>query len=285
MTGKLNVPTHKIQLFENPSYYKALCLFSNFGRKEMAKKKVFISWSGDSSQKVAEVLKGWIPSVIQAIDPWVSSLDIKAGDIWSNKIKSQLDDMSFGIICLTSDNLQSDWIHFEAGALAKSMKGDSEVCPYLFQVKKSQVTGPLSQFQMVEANKEETLKLLYSLNESLGEEKLEKSNLEKTFDYLWGELELGLKKIHTEDEKKLPTRTDRDILEEILELVRGMSRSQTKDKYKSIPEESNPNDFEKLLFINAMAKDWVKADSVENLVKSYPSYKKQSKKPNADLDK
>ena len=125
----------------------------------MAKKKVFISWSGDSSQKVAEALKEWIPSVIQAIDTWVSSLDIKAGSRWSDEIKSELEETSFGIICLTSDNLKSDWIHFEAGALAKSMKGDSEVCPYLFQVEKSQVTGPLSQFQMIEANKEETFKL------------------------------------------------------------------------------------------------------------------------------
>ena len=102
----------------------------------MTKKKVFISWSGDSSQKVAETLREWIPSVIQAIDPWVSSQDIKPGNRWSDKIKKELDETSYGIICLTSDNLQSDWMHFEAGALAKSMKEDSKVCPYLFQVKK-----------------------------------------------------------------------------------------------------------------------------------------------------
>lgn len=198
----------------------------------MAKKKIFISWSGEASQKVAEALREWIPSVIQAVNPWVSSQDIKAGSRWSDKIKSELDETRFGIICLTRDNLQSDWVHFEAGALAKSMKGDSEVCPYLFQVKKSQVTGPLSQFQMVEANKEETLKLLDSLNESLGEERLGESNLKKIFDRMWGELEIELNKIQTEGGKNLPTRSEKDLLEEILELVRGMSRSQTKDRDK-----------------------------------------------------
>ena len=196
----------------------------------MTKKKVFISWSGDSSQKVAETLREWIPSVIQAIDPWVSSQDIKPGNRWSDKIKKELDETSYGIICLTSDNLQSDWMHFEAGALAKSMKEDSKVCPYLFQVKKSDVTGPLSQFQMLEANKDGTFKLLDDLNESLGEEKLGKESLTKIFDRFWGDLENNLIKIQNEGEKKFSTRSERDILDEILELVRGISRSQTKDR-------------------------------------------------------
>lgn len=250
----------------------------------MAKKKVFISWSGDSSQKVAEALKEWIPSVIQAIDTWVSSLDIKPGSRWSDKIKSELEETSFGIICLTSDNLKSDWIHFEAGALAKSMKGDSEVCPYLFQVKKSQVTGPLSQFQMIEANKEETFKLLDSLNESLREEKLEKRTLEKTFEYMWKELESELNKIHIEGGEKLPVRSDREILEEILELVRGLSRSKTKEYDARGLSRSKTKDYDAF---NQLIENFMEKTMSNKLVldKSDNFYISKVKKSDTDTDK
>ena len=39
--------------------------------------KVFISWSGEKSKKIAEVFRDWLPQVIQAIEPFVSFEDIK----------------------------------------------------------------------------------------------------------------------------------------------------------------------------------------------------------------
>lgn len=41
--------------------------------------KVFISWSGETSKKVALALKAWLPNVIQALDPWMSDKDIEKG--------------------------------------------------------------------------------------------------------------------------------------------------------------------------------------------------------------
>ena len=38
--------------------------------------KVFISWSGERSKKIAKALKKWIKNVIQSVEPFVSSEDI-----------------------------------------------------------------------------------------------------------------------------------------------------------------------------------------------------------------
>ena len=63
--------------------------------------KVFISWSGDTSLKVAQLLRDWLPYVINAIEPYVSSEDIDKGARWSTDIAKELEDSTFGILCVT----------------------------------------------------------------------------------------------------------------------------------------------------------------------------------------
>lgn len=54
--------------------------------------KLFLSWSGEKSHKVALIFKEWIPSVIQLV--------------------KELETSTFGIIFVTTENLEAPWIHF-----------------------------------------------------------------------------------------------------------------------------------------------------------------------------
>ena len=93
--------------------------------------KVFISWSGEISHKVAMALHRWLPSVIQALEPYISSEDIAKGTRGIADISEALEHSSFGILCLTKDNIYAPWLIFEAGALSKSVK-QGRVAPFLF---------------------------------------------------------------------------------------------------------------------------------------------------------
>ena len=122
--------------------------------------KIFISWSGNKSKMIAESLREWLPNIIQSLDPWMSSEDIDKGSRWYVDVISVLEKSHFGIICLTSDNIKSSWIHFEAGALSKALN-KSLVCPYLFEIDHSMIEGPLVQFQGTLSTKEDTNRLLH----------------------------------------------------------------------------------------------------------------------------
>lgn len=115
--------------------------------------KVFISWSGKTSNAVAVLLKDWLPLVIQSVDPYVSSEDIQSGSRWAAEVASELDQSAIGILCVTAANIDAPWLNFEAGALSKSIDR-SRVVPFLFRMNRSDMPdGPLVQFQSVLATR------------------------------------------------------------------------------------------------------------------------------------
>ena len=156
--------------------------------------KVFISWSGDTSRVIAEALRAWLPSVIQAVKPYFTPDDITKGARWSTEIAKELEECKIGLICLTADNSEAPWIMFEAGALSKSLSA-ARVCPMLFGIEPSDVKGPLVQFQAAPFAKDEMKKVVRMMNQELGAGALTADVLDSVFEMWWPKLEEKVKKV------------------------------------------------------------------------------------------
>jgi hypothetical protein len=185
--------------------------------------KVFISWSGERSRAVAEALRGWLPNVIQSVNAWVSLADIEKGARWSTDVAAQLEECRVGLICLTPENLSAQWLLFEAGALSKTLD-KTFVCPYLLNLQPTDIQGPLSQFQATTAEKEETRKLLHTINKALGDQALQTAQVNAAFQKWWADLDSQLQAISAMQLAVPPKRPDRELLEEVLETVRVLAR-------------------------------------------------------------
>src|SRR5947207_6227946 len=132
--------------------------------------KVFLSWSGESSRRLANVLYGWLPRIFPDVEPWESSTDILAGERWLTALGKQLEQSAFGIVCVTRESLKAPWLHFEAGALARSLT-EARVVPLLLGVDHSDLlSGPLAQFQSHRADADGMRAILRSTNSFSGGE-------------------------------------------------------------------------------------------------------------------
>ena len=163
--------------------------------KTVYRVKVFLSWSGEGSAShvVARGLAEWIPNVIQAAEPFLSSNDIAPGERWNDVLGRELDDSGFGILCLTKESLKSSWVTFEAGALAGGYKSASRVCPYLIDLPRTALTPPLSHFNAVTADKDGTFRMMQALNQIPGDALIREEILKDSFKMFWGQMERVLR--------------------------------------------------------------------------------------------
>ncbi len=187
--------------------------------------KVFISWSGERSKSVGELLDDWLQCVLQAIDPWMSSKDIDRGSFWFSEINDQLKDAAIGVICLTQDNKEKPWILFEAGALAKGLSSN-RVCTFLIDLSPTEIEDPLAQFNHTLPDKEGLWSLVRTLNSALGEKALKEKILEKVFETYWPQFETQFNEIidKTPITTTIEKRNNNDILNELLSISRGLDR-------------------------------------------------------------
>lgn len=230
--------------------------------------KVFISWSGDLSHAVALSLKDWLPSVIQSLVPYVSSEDIDKGARWSSDISKELEDSSYGILCVTSENVDAPWVNFEAGALSKSLER-SRVAPFLFHLDRTEVRGPLLQFQSTVYEKEDVRKLVRSLNRACADGSVEEPRLDDIFEVWWPHLEQKLGALAARSTKpKLAQRTTQDLLSEILELARSQQ------KVLSEPERLLPPSYVEYLLSRASGRDVVPVAAFHDLERRWITLKR-----------
>ena len=191
--------------------------------------KVFISWSGDLSKKVAEVLHDWIEDVLQGTDAWISTDDIDKGSLWFSDIANGLSETGVGILVLSKDNVSAPWLLFEAGALSKGLT-KSRVCPLLVNLTPADLKAPLSQFNATMPMKEDMLKLVKTINSQKGEQALTDDRLQKAFDRWWSDFETKFAEtLKTHNPTKAVTRrAPEDMIAEILEIVRSLQSSSQK---------------------------------------------------------
>lgn len=182
--------------------------------------RVFISWSGNISKEIGEAIKDWLPAVLQNVKPYFTPSDIEKGSRWNADISKELEQSKLGIFIYTKENLDSQWMLFEAGAVSKTLD-NSKVCPILFGIDNSDFKGPLTQFQTSQFNKNDFKKLVNSINNSLTENKLDNKVLDEVFEMWWPKLDSKIGKI-LENKKieNVSIRDDRELLEEILALSR-----------------------------------------------------------------
>lgn len=206
--------------------------------------KLFISWSGEFSQRVAERLSIWIPTIIQSVEVFYSPEDIAKGENWSNRLSEELDNCSFGIVCLTPENVAAPWIHFEAGALSKSL--NARVSAIMLNVSPSDVKGPLAHYQNTAFERNDFFRLFQSINKSSGTP-LKPEILRNAFNNAWENLKTEIEDIiktypTSKEETTAEDRnaSDSDALQEILRLVRKMDSSRVALKH-SKNLESDPD--------------------------------------------
>jgi hypothetical protein len=149
--------------------------------------RVFISWSGEPSRSVAQALRDWLPIVVQHVEPWMSDEDIESGGRWNDQIAAELEAAAYGIICLTSSNLNRPWLLFEAGALAKRFNA-ARVVPLLIDLKPADVAMPLASFQGRPLSQDGMLRLVTDMN-AAREQPLPDQKIGQLFRAMWPVLE------------------------------------------------------------------------------------------------
>jgi hypothetical protein len=179
--------------------------------------KVFLSWSGEKSRVVAEALRDWLPKVVQEVKPFMSAEDIAAGTRWEQRIAHELKDTGFGVLCVTRENQSAPWLNFEAGAIAKQVDS-SRVVPLAVDLTVADLKPPLGHFQAKEMSQSGIFDVLQSINELAD---APRPDLPELLNVWWPHLKPKLEAASSASASE-PVRSERELLEELVAMVRGM---------------------------------------------------------------
>ena len=186
--------------------------------------KLFISWSGQPSQQIANELRKWFPLILPAVKPFITTTDIEKGAQWQGVIRDDLEKSSFGLVVLTRENLDSQWIAFEAGALSKHLSG--RVATVLFGIGHSDIKAPLRIFQGTIFGEEEFQQLIGDINEAVEpEHRRGEDELNQLFPMLWLNIEKPVKLLLEQHSTAQPAAADQppdyaELAQEMMALLR-----------------------------------------------------------------
>lgn len=144
----------------------------------------------------------------------MSTEDIAKGLDWSVELHDVLAKTRICIICVTPESVRSPWLYYETGAIATNGP-NVLICPYLLGVAPSMLAdGPLGRRQCTVADRDDTWKLIKSLNENALDSKHHLALLEGNFQSQWPDFDESLERIsqiETEDSEEFIA-TDADQL-------------------------------------------------------------------------
>ena len=202
--------------------------------------KVFISWSGQKSKAVANLLKKWVKYVLQTSSPWVSTHDIEQGRVAMTQLFDTLNEAKIGIICLTPRNHEKPWILFEAGAISSKFDESRVLTLLLDGLDVSNLEPPLGLFQATYPTEEGMRSLLWRINLLLAVS-LDREVFEDVFRTYWPQFEKEYTEIiaNVSEDGPVIKREEGEKLDEILKSVRSF------DKRVRHLEEGNLNSLSK----------------------------------------
>jgi TIR domain len=160
----------------------------------------------------------------------MSDADIGAGERWNEGISRALSESEVGLICVTRDNLDSRWLLFEAGALAKSVD-KARVVPILLNLTSTDLQGPLAQFQSVESTKAGFSNLFLTLHRVMEKPLISREDVVANIEAFWPQFYQVIEELIAKSSmqtESAPIRGDRELLEEILKIMRGLGRVEAK---------------------------------------------------------
>jgi hypothetical protein len=183
----------------------------------------------EPSRSVAHALRGWIGSVVQASDPWMSEKDVDGGVRWNDQLARVLEEAHFGIICVSKSNQNAPWLLFESGALAKSL-AQGRVVPLFIDLLPTDITGPLTAFQGRWLTEDGIEALVGDVN-AAPEKPVPPERLHELFDAMWHrlkwDLDTAISKSRAVSRSGLdgePQRSAEAMLAEVVSTVRLIER-------------------------------------------------------------
>ena len=187
---------------------------------------VFICWSGDRSHALAKRLETLLHDTLRSLGPddvFVSD-DIDKGATWFESLEDRLEEAAAGIVCLTAENLNSPWMHFEAGALARRLSSRDQkrhasskkpkprndatrLFPLLMGVSGAQLQGPLGAYQGTNVTQADLGRMIKSIGSVLGHEPIRLNRKRNTIirDSVWKKFERDIGEIAVPAHELIPS--------------------------------------------------------------------------------